>query len=124
MFDNRLLLDEMDKELMKRFGITENINNEIYNIEIEFTELTGTFVKNQFWHPTQKFTVLENGNYLMKLHCGINRELVGWIFQWMSNVRVLKPEILKDAVLSKYRDVLDSYSDDAPLVSNNSFRQE
>lgn len=124
MFDNKHLMKEMDRMLIKRFGITENINNEVYDIELEFTELTGTFVKKQFWHPTQEFVTLENGNYLMKMNCGINRELVGWIFQWMSNVRVLKPEILKDAVLSKYRDVLDSYSDDAPLVSNNSFRQE
>lgn len=124
MFDNRILLDEMDKELMKRFGIPENINNEIYNIEIEFSQLTGIFVKNQFWHSTQEIIALENGNYLMKLRCGINRELVGWIFQWMSNVKVQKPQILKDIVVDKYLEVIDSYKNDTSLISNNSFRSE
>lgn len=124
MFDNKALLAQMEQEMLKRFGITENVNNQIYDIEIEFTELTGEFVKNQFWHPTQQFIIQPNGNYLMKLHCGVNRELVGWIFQWMSNVKVKEPFLLKEMVLNKYLDILEMYQEDLPLKSNNSFRSE
>lgn len=122
MFDSKKLLRKMDKEMLKRFGITGNMTKEVYDIEIEFTEMTGTFVKNQFWHPTQSFSQLPNGNYLMKLHCGINRELVGWIFQWMSNVKVRQPQILVDVVKDKYKEVLKSYDIDTEMVSNNTFR--
>ncbi|MET4080671.1 putative DNA-binding transcriptional regulator YafY [Pedobacter sp. UYP30] len=32
----------------------------------------------------------------MKMECGINLELVGWLFQWMGNVKIVEPTILKD----------------------------
>jgi hypothetical protein len=50
-------------------------------------------MKNHHWHATQKFPK-KNGNTLMYLECGINRELLGWLFQWMYNIRVVEPEIL------------------------------
>jgi len=31
----------------------------------------------------------------MTLKCGINRELVGWIFMWLYNVRIVEPPELK-----------------------------
>ena len=121
-FDNSSYLQHLETELSKRFGITQNINHEVYNIELEFTERTGTFVHKQFWHETQRFERLGNGNFLMHLNCGINRELIGWIFQWMSNVKVIKPEILKELVIEKHREIVQIYEDDAILVSNNSYR--
>ncbi|SFI39318.1 helix-turn-helix transcriptional regulator [Halpernia frigidisoli] len=122
MFDRNTLLNQMDDHLMRRFGVTENMTNDIYNIEIEFTVKTGTFIKNLFWHPTQKFKTLESRNLLFSMTCGINRELVGWIFQWMSNAKVIKPEILRTMVTNKFKEVLEIYSEDKILVSNNSFR--
>ncbi|MCG7280951.1 WYL domain-containing protein [Chryseobacterium taklimakanense] len=116
------LLKDFETEMQNRFGITENQDENIYDIELEFSEMLGSFVKNDFWHPTQKFKQKKNGNITMKMHCGINRELVGWIFMWMTNVRVVKPQLLKDLVLDKYREVLNDYETDKPLVSNNSFR--
>ena len=121
MFDNRDLLAALRREMDNRFGITDNMNNEIYDIEIEFSELTGEFVKHHFWHHSQNFLKLSNGNYVMTLRCGINRELVGWIFQWMSNARVIKPESLQELVKEKHREILDNYGSDMPLSSNNSF---
>ena len=121
-FDNRNYIKDLEKELSQRFGITQNINNEVYDIEIEFSDRTGICVQNQFWNETQRFEQLENGNLLMHLRCGINRELIGWIFQWMSNVKVIKPEILKKMVLEKHQEIIRMYEDDTVLVSNNSFR--
>lgn len=124
MFDSNSLLKKMDENVEKRFGITENLSDEIFNIEIEFSALTGTFIKNLFWHSTQNFKILENGNLLLSMTCGINRELVGWIFQWLSNAKVIKPEMLKNMVIAKHQELLDMYKEDKVLVSNNSFRNE
>lgn len=123
-FNSKKLLKILDEEMVKRFGISENINEEVYDVEIEFTEFTGTFVKHHFWHSNQKFEQQKNGNYLMKMNCGINRELVGWIFQWMSNVRVIKPPLLQELVLAKYKEIIQDIETEKPLVSNNSFRKE
>ncbi len=80
--------------LRKRFGITQNINEEVYDLVLEFSPETGQFVKNHLWHYSQFFELLPNRNYLLRLRCGINRELVGWIFQWMGNVKIIGPDIL------------------------------
>ena len=114
----------IDEFFNTHFGITENINSKVYPIEIEFSKPTGLFIKQFFWHNSQKFSELKNGNVLMQLTCGINRELVGWIFQWMSNVKVKKPALLKKMVHEKFKDCLELYDKDIPLKYNNSFTVE
>lgn len=121
-FKPNLLIENFETEMQGRFGITENQDDNLYEIELEFSEMLGNFVKSEHWHSSQKFVELENGNFIMKMRCGINRELVGWIFMWMTNVRVLNPPILKQILLDKYREVLEDYATEKPLVSNNSFR--
>jgi len=122
MFDASLFLNNMREQLNNRFGITENIDDKIYDIEIEFSELTGDFVNNHHWHHSQQFQKLEKGNYLMKMNCGISRELVGWIFQWMSNAKVLKPLLLKKMVAKKLTDTIQLYALEERVKSNNVFR--
>ncbi|MCB4236149.1 WYL domain-containing protein [Kaistella anthropi] len=48
MFDNRDLLATLSREMENRFGITNNMDDEIYDIEIEFSELTAEFVNTIF----------------------------------------------------------------------------
>lgn len=121
LFDGSNYLPKLEQELTMRFGISENVNAEVYDIEIEFSAFTGSFVSKHHWHHSQQITILDNGNYLMSLRSGINRELVGWIFQWMSNARVIKPQLLKDLVTQKLKDIEDIYLKDNPLESNNSY---
>lgn len=122
MFDASLFIENMEEQMNKRFGITENMNEQVYDIEIEFSEMTGHFVKNHFWHKTQSFERAANGNWLMRMQCGINRELVGWIFQWMSNARVLQPLMLRQMMETKLSATLDLYTTNIELHSNNVFR--
>jgi predicted DNA-binding transcriptional regulator YafY len=96
------LSKKINNELAKRFGITKNINNEIYDIVLEFTSVTGSLVSKFFWHKTQRFEKINN-NWIMTMQCGINRELLGWLFQWMYNIKVIAPPVL----LQKYDETLD-----------------
>lgn len=121
-FDNTGCLEELKEEMANRFGISQNINSEVYDIEIEFTDMVGSFVKNIFWHPSQEFQQLGNGDYLMKMKCGVNIELIAWVFEWMSNVKVLKPEILKTAVIDKLKLILKRYEEDYTLPHSSNFR--
>ena len=107
-------------ELESRFGVTKNINEEVYTIIIEFTEFTGNFIKQNFWHKTQKFK--KKGNILqMEMQCGINRELIGWLFFWMYNCRVVKPQILKDYYDSAANEIVKTSNPNNPLVYKNLF---
>ena len=109
-------------ELQKRFGLTANIDNEIYAIELEFASITGEFISHYNWHATQSFTQLKNGNYRMKMHCGINRELFGWIFRWMGNVKIVGPKKLKDLYLQQLEIINKNYSSEQRLYYSNIFK--
>jgi len=109
-----------DDELNKRFGVTKNINEHTYKIALEVSSVLAGFIKNHHWHATQKFSK-KNGNTLMHLECGINRELLGWLFQWMYNIRVVEPEILKFYYEKTINEIQNNNKSKATLVYRNLF---
>lgn len=121
-FAHKKLIPLAKAELQKRFGLTANIDNEVYDIELEFSSITGEFISHYNWHATQSFTPLKNGNYRMKMHCGINRELFGWIFRWMGNVKIIGPKKLKDLYLQQLDIINKNYSNSASLNYSNIFK--
>ena len=109
-------------ELSSRFGVTKNYDDKIYNIKLRFSDNTGVYVRKFLWHETQKFKKV-GINYEMTMTCGINRELVGWIFQWMSNVIIVEPVELKQ----KYNEVLkkiDKIKDNKVVINDNLFLEK
>jgi hypothetical protein len=86
----------IEKNLQGRFGITQNINDDIYDVTIEFSSTTGKYIMAHIWHHSQRYEILEDGNLRIHLRCGINRELLSWIYMWMGNVKIIQPQILKD----------------------------
>lgn len=119
-------IGEFEREKEKRFGITENINDKVYDIKLEFTSATGHFVKHTFWdqlNSSISFRPLENNNWEMSFKCGINRELVGWIFMWMSNVKILAPNVLIDLFLKEAAEITAVYESGTRLTYHNNFRQ-
>ena len=86
---------QLEQELLSRFGITKNINAELYTIKIEVANVLSDFLENHFWHPTQHFSK-KRSKTILTLQCGINRELIGWLFQWMYNIKIMEPPLLKD----------------------------
>ncbi|MCF8274245.1 MAG: WYL domain-containing protein [Flavobacteriaceae bacterium] len=114
------LIDKFNKELEGRFGVTKNINTEIYNIKIEISAVLAEFIKNHYWHTSQKFSK-KNGNTKMILNCGINRELMGWLFQWMYNIRIIEPNILKDYYERTIKEIQNNAITKNQLVCKNIF---
>lgn len=119
-FSKKKITDLWNRELLSRFGISRNINNETYDIKLEFSSGTGNFIMNHFWHESQNFTI-QKGKVIMNLHCGINRELMGWLFYWMYNVKIKEPEILKDYYQKTIKEINLVNSDKNPLVYKNIF---
>jgi predicted DNA-binding transcriptional regulator YafY len=109
-----------DDELNKRFGVTKNINEHTYKIVLEVSSVLAGFIKNHHWHVTQKFSK-KNGNTLMHIECGINRELLGWLFQWMYNIKIIEPPLLKDYYYKTLQEIMNVNQPKTPLVYKNIF---
>lgn len=95
--------DLLEDNLSGRFGITQNVSEAIYEVKLEFNATTGKYVMAHIWHHSQRFEEHENGNIILYLTCGINRELLGWINMWMNSVRIAAPQILKDYYIEQHR---------------------
>lgn len=123
-FAFKKLVELARTEMGKRFGITHNIDEKVYKIELEFTSKTGEFISHYFWHASQRFTKMENGNWMLTMECGINRELLGWIFQWMSNVRINKPKILVNLFTEQLNLMNSNHMRNHDFTYKNRFTQE
>ncbi len=110
----------LTKELESRFGITKNINNTIYNIQIQIAPILVAFIKNNHWHASQKIKK-EKNKYYLYLTCGINRELIGWLFQWMYNVKIIEPPILKKYYEKSLKQIIKVNQNNLPLMYRNLF---
>jgi predicted DNA-binding transcriptional regulator YafY len=110
----------VSKELDSRFGVTKNINSNIYTIQIEISNVLSEFVQNHTWHHSQQFEK-KKGKTLLTLTCGINRELLGWLFQWMYNIKIIEPKILRTYYEKAIKEVMAVHNDKKSLVYKNIF---
>jgi hypothetical protein len=111
----------LDKNLQGRFGVSQNINDEIYEVILDFASLTGEFVQAHTWHHTQRFEMLPNSNVRMYLNCGINRELIGWVYMWMGHVKIISPDVLKEYHHEQLESIHVAYNSE--VLTYNDFRQ-
>lgn len=121
-FLHKELIEKAEKEINNRFGVTQNIDDKTYDIILEISSITGDFLRHYHWHPSQEFTKLPSGNWQLKLHCGINRELIGWIFMWMTNIKISKPIILKNLFNKQLDEMKYLNANDKILKYNNLFK--
>jgi WYL domain len=119
-FSIKKIESKFNAEISNRFGVSKNIDDETYTILLEFSSVTGNFIMEHFWHESQKFTKKKNG-IIMELNCGINRELIGWIFYWMYNCKIIAPDILKEYYMKSHNEIGKLYKDNTPIVYKNIF---
>lgn len=124
-FDRSAYQGLLDEKLEWRFGVTENIDSNLYDISLYFPKETGHFVKNHFWHPSQSFQHNSDGSVTLKMHCGINRELIGWILMWIKDIKVLEPVILVNLIKQAVVDINNLYNTDLlPVFTSEDFKRD
>jgi predicted DNA-binding transcriptional regulator YafY len=107
----------LTRYLDSTFGVLPNLDDKVYDIEIEFAGDTGKYIRLMNWHKSQKFsTAGDSNNIIMHLHCGINRELVGFIIFFLNNARIIRPARLKQIVVDKLKKTLGNYENEQALV--------
>ncbi|UAY54022.1 helix-turn-helix transcriptional regulator [Arachidicoccus terrestris] len=109
IFSTQKFMDHFYAEASKRFGVEPNLDDEVYDIRLEFSPSAGAFISNRFWHCTQRFGQKSSGRWEMRMNTGINTELVDWIFGWGNQVKVLGPELLQEKLKEKLVTMMDIY---------------
>jgi predicted DNA-binding transcriptional regulator YafY len=74
-------------------------------VTLRFNRPTAAWVKDRQWHPSQHFAVYKDGSLTMTLRVADTRELVGWVLNFGSGVRVLRPDSLREKVREEARKI-------------------
>jgi predicted DNA-binding transcriptional regulator YafY len=74
-------------------------------VALRFNRPTAAWMKDRQWHPSQQVTLHKDGSLTMTLQVADTRELVGWILNFGSGVRVLQPETLREKVREEARKI-------------------
>ncbi len=89
----------------KSFSIYQE---EPLNITLEFDKSIAEDVLNYHFHPTQKIIQLDNGNIEVKFTSGGTQAICFELFKWGKNVKIKKPNKLKELYKIYLKDVLNS----------------
>lgn len=77
-------------------------------VELLFSKAAAAWVKDKSWHPSQETAFLKDGRLKMTLKVADTTELVGWILSFGSQVRVVRPEALRQKVKEEAGKILKS----------------
>lgn len=119
--DNADLLaikEDLIKSIDHNFGYHSPIINGVNEIVLQFPPNPGEHIMNRFYHKTQRFERLQDGSIQMHFETEINIELIGWISMWLDNVKILKPEVLKNLFMEKLNNMVLINTDKLDAINN------
>jgi predicted DNA-binding transcriptional regulator YafY len=77
-------------------------------VDLLFSKKAAAWVKDKSWHPSQESQLLKDGRLKMILKVSDNDELMGWILSFGSQVRVNKPDVLRQRVREEAKKIINS----------------
>jgi predicted DNA-binding transcriptional regulator YafY len=77
-------------------------------VDLLFSKTAAAWVKDKLWHSSQEAFLMKDGRLRMTLKVADSDELVGWILSFGSQVRVVRPEGLRERVKDEAKKVLGS----------------
>jgi len=78
------------------------------DVELRFPKEIGSDLENKLYIETQDITEKPD-HYIMKVKVRISYEFISWLMGWGGDVKVLKPQSLIDTLLSKSKEITDTY---------------
>jgi predicted DNA-binding transcriptional regulator YafY len=69
-------------------------------VELCFDCVTSSWAKDRIWHPSQKAAIDKAGCLTLILTVPDTPELVGWVLSFGDGIRVIRPDSLRERVLS------------------------
>ncbi|MDT8453483.1 MAG: WYL domain-containing protein [Gammaproteobacteria bacterium] len=100
--------EKLDNYFAAAFGIFSGPAT--HTAVLRFTPERARWVADEQWHPQQKSSWLENGEYELQLPYGNPTELIMDILKYGTDVEVIKPAGLRNAVKNRIADMMQIYS--------------
>lgn len=86
-----------------------------YEIELRFIADAAGIVQETTWHHTQKATTHKDGTVTLSFTVDGLNEIIHWILSWSGQVRVQKPDVLKELYIKTLEDAVQMNSEVGPL---------
>jgi predicted DNA-binding transcriptional regulator YafY len=83
--------------------------------KLKFSPERARWVKQEEWHASQKGRVLADGSYVLEIPYSDERELLGDILRFGSDVQVVSPQSLRNQVLTELKNSSAAYQADLSL---------
>ncbi|HYK90443.1 MAG TPA: WYL domain-containing protein [Acidobacteriota bacterium] len=84
------------------------MRGEPIEVELVFDSRTAAWARDRQWHPSQRVEMRKGGGMRMFLHVSDTPELVGWILNFGSGVRVVRPDHLREKILEEAKRIVTS----------------
>ena len=68
------------------------------DVELLFSKSAAAWVKDKLWHTSQEMLLMKDGRLRVELKVADTDELTGWILGFGSQIRVIRPETLRQKV--------------------------
>jgi predicted DNA-binding transcriptional regulator YafY len=75
-------------------------------VELLFSKTVTPWLKDKSWHPSQEISLSKDGRMTLTLKVADTDELLGWVLSFGSQVRVVRPEGLRERVKNEAKKVL------------------
>jgi len=82
------------------------MRGEQIEVELLFDRKTTAWARDRIWHPSQVAVIGKDGCLNLVLHVADTPELAGWILSFGPGVRVIRPETLREKILSAAVEIL------------------
>jgi len=98
-----------DKLTDGSFGIFQTPKDKLSKITVRFKKILWEYLTTRSWHPTQKFSPVENGHFTMEVKLKNTNEFIPWILQFGSDAKVIKPKVVRDKIKKELRAAYENY---------------
>jgi len=105
--------DDFDLEayLGPTWGIMRGEAGEPVDVVLRFEPEAGSWVSEEYWHPSQQVEEQPDGSVLFRLHVAVTPELVNWLLYYGRRVEVLEPPELRERVVEEHRRAVEVYEE-------------
>jgi predicted DNA-binding transcriptional regulator YafY len=104
------ILQHIEARRQRAFGIIDD--DEAFSVTLKFTAAQAPYVRERVWHPSQCLEEQEDGSLLLQFQASGEFEIMRWILGWGSEVEVIEPPALRQALAQRLQAAAQQYAGD------------
>jgi len=101
------ILQRMEARRQRAFGIIDD--DAELSVTLKFTAEQAPYVRERVWHPSQRLEDQEDGSLILRFQASGEFEMMRWILGWGSEVEVIEPPELRQALAQRLQTAARQY---------------